>query len=111
MAATPLSRSPNEIHSTHGIPMSVGKIYWIQLDITSPDNFLFLNEDSASRLIQKLSQIGKHNVRTDNKEIQKIIANSFSLSLIPGNEMIIASYINIFLHLLIQFFMRNSVFL
>lgn len=94
---------PNEIHSTHGIPMSLGKIYWLQLDISDPRNFLFLNHEAASVLIQKLSTIRHHNIRTDNKEIQSIITKSFSLALISGNEMMIASYLTIYLHLLIRF--------
>ena len=94
---------PNEVHSTHGIPMSLGKIYWLQLDISDPRNFLFLNHEAASVLIQKLSTIRHHNIRTDNKEIQSIITKSFSLALISGNEMMIASYLTIYLHLLIRF--------
>ena len=94
---------PNEVHSTHGIPMSVGKIYWIQLDISDPQNFLFFNHDAASSLISKLSSIRHHNIRTDNKEIQSLITKSFSLSFTPGNELIIASYLTIYLHLLIRF--------
>ncbi|MCI8853870.1 MAG: AraC family transcriptional regulator [Lachnospiraceae bacterium] len=94
---------PNEIHSTNETSMSLGKIYWIQLDVSHASRFLFLDKEAASLLIQKLYSIKNHNIRTDNQEIQAIITKAFSLALTPGNEMMIASYLIIYLHLLINF--------
>ena len=94
---------PNEIHSTHEMPLSPGKFYWVQLDIKSPEHFLFLEQNAAEYLIRQMSEIKLHSIRTDNKEISHVISKAFSLALQNGNPMIVASYIQIFLHLLLYF--------
>jgi len=94
---------PNEVHSTNGVPMSLGQIYWLQLDISDADNFLFLNRDAANLLISDLQKIDHHNIRTDNKEIRNILVKAFELTSTTGNEYMVASYITIYLRLLINF--------
>jgi len=94
---------PNEVHSTNGIPLSLGQIYWLQLDISDSANFLFLNESASIPLISSLQKIKHHNIRTDNKEIRNILIKAFDLTSVSGNEYMIASYITIYLHLLINF--------
>jgi len=94
---------PNEVHSTNEIPLSLGQIYWLQLDISNPANFLYLNENAAIPLINSLQKIKHHNIRTDNKEIRNILVKSFDLASSSGNEYMVASYIAIYLHLLIKF--------
>lgn len=94
---------PNEVHSTNGIPMSLGQIYWIQLDVSDPSHFLFLEQGAASRLIHRLSQINRHSIRTDNKEIRNVLKTAFSLTFTPGSKYMIASYLTIYLHLLLKF--------
>lgn len=32
---------PNEVHGTNAGPVSVGELYWFQLDISDENNFLF----------------------------------------------------------------------
>lgn len=94
---------PNEMHSTNSTPMSVGEILWLQLDISSEADFLFLDRKAAATLIRQLHAIPHHNIRTDNKEIRSVLTKAFSLVLESGNEMMTASYITIYLHLLIHF--------
>ena len=94
---------PDEVHSTNETPMSVGQIYWIQLDVSDSSNFLFLSQAAAESLIRQLRAIPRHNIRTDNKEIRTVLTKAFSLTFTPGNEVMIASYLTIYLHLLIYF--------
>lgn len=94
---------PSEIHSTNEIPMSVGEIYWLQLDISDSSNFLFLNQTAAESLIQQLQNIPHHNIRTDNKDVRKILEKVFPLAFTPGNEVLIASYLTVYLYFLLDF--------
>ena len=41
---------PNEVHSTNFRPLSAGEIIWFQLDISNPEQFLFLSRDAAEEL-------------------------------------------------------------
>jgi AraC-like DNA-binding protein len=93
---------PDEVHSTNDIPISLNHQYWMQVDISNPKEFLFLNEEVAEELIQELYRIDKHVIPTNNKEIRSIIEKAFELTYTPGNRLLIASYISIFLQLLIN---------
>ncbi|MDR1541245.1 MAG: AraC family ligand binding domain-containing protein [Clostridiales bacterium] len=46
----------NEVHSTHETPMSVGEIYWLQLDISDSGHFLFLAFKEAKELISQIKK-------------------------------------------------------
>lgn len=93
---------PDEVHSTNDIPISLNHQYWMQVDISDPCNFLFLKEEIARELIQELYQMDKHLIPTDNKEIRYIIEKAFELTNSPGNRILIANYLSIFLQLLIS---------
>lgn len=95
--------TPNEIHSTNEVPMSIGEIYWIQFDISDPSHFLYLNKNAASAIIKELHNIKSHTISTDNKEVRKILMQAFLLTSNSDNKHLIASYLTIFLHLLISF--------
>lgn len=92
---------PNEIHSTAGVPLTSGEIYWFQLDVESCRNLLFLSEKGASDLIQKLRNIRHHVVNTGNKDMTNCIVNAFKQACSAGDPHLTASYITLFLHLLI----------
>lgn len=92
---------PNEIHSTHGAPLSPLKMYWLQIDVSNPEQFLFLDKKSAQNLIDSLSSLNKHLIKTDNKEIRKVIEKAFRLSLEKCKPMLVTSYILTFLELLL----------
>lgn len=70
---------PNEIHDTGSIPMSMNEMYWFQLDISSWDNFLFLGQDWAKDLIERLKNIQNRVIKTDDKEMVSLIKRCFSL--------------------------------
>ncbi len=94
---------PNEIHSTNNIPITMNEIYWFQLDISNPNEFLNLDFNSAKSLIEKLNQIDTHLISTDNKEIKQVLIKAFNNAIFEPNPILISSYIVIFLNLLIEF--------
>lgn len=60
---------PNEIHSTNSVPMTIGEICWIQLDVSSPKEFLFLTETAAKELIEKMNRIEHHRILDCSKHV------------------------------------------
>lgn len=99
---------PNEPHSTNQIPLTPKQIYWFQLDISDPENFLFLSPPIARKLIDDLYSIRKHMVNTDNKEITQIMKHIYDQCMGERNSLEIANYIIIFLQRLI-YFSQNEV--
>lgn len=99
---------PNEPHSTNQIPLTPKQIYWFQLDISDPENFLFLSPPIARKLIDDLYNINKHMVSTDNKEITQIMKHIYDQCMGERNSLEIASYIIIFLQRLI-YFSQNEI--
>lgn len=94
---------PNEVHSTNHVPIAINNIYWFQVEIGNPENFLFLNGETGKRLITELFSIDKHIITTDNKEIRRITEQAFQLCEEGGNRLQIAGYILIFFQLLLAF--------
>lgn len=94
---------PDEVHSTNEIPITLNMQYWIQVDVSDPSHFLFLKKDTAASLIEELHQIKRHVVSTDNKEIRSMLEKAYLLAQKPGNELLTASYLTIFLQLVIAF--------
>lgn len=93
---------PNETHSTNDIPISLNHQYWMQIDISSPDHFLFLDRPTADKLIQNLQRIDQHVIAIDSKEICPLIKKAFDLCLNGGSPLRIAAYLIIFLESLIM---------
>lgn len=98
---------PDEVHSTNDTPISLNHQYWMQVDISDPHNFLFLNDETASELIRELHLIDKHVIATDNKQIRYIIEKAFELAGNPESRFLVAGYLSIFLQLLISFSKEN----
>lgn len=94
---------PNEVHSTNNSPITVNEQYWFQLDISNPDELLFLNRIAAEDLISNLKKINRHVIATDNKEIRSTLTNGFSLAYEKGDKFMVAAYLLLFLKLLIKF--------
>ena len=99
---------PDEPHSTNQIPLTPKQIYWFQLDISDPENFLFLSPPIARKLIDDLYGIQKHIVSTDNKETTQIMKHIYDQCMGERNSLEIASYIIIFLQRLI-YFSQNEI--
>lgn len=92
---------PDEIHSTNDVPISLTHFYWIQIDISDPDHFLFLKKDVAQELIQNLLELKNHVITAENKELARAIEKAFQLCRAAGSRLQIAGYVLIFLELLL----------
>lgn len=93
---------PDEIHGTNDVPITLGEIYWFQLDISDPDHFLFMKKDAATDVIARLKNIPHHVVQADAQEIHPPLIRAFHLAQSQGDPMFIASYLQLFLHLLLS---------
>lgn len=93
---------PDEIHSTNDIPISLNHQYWIQLDISDPAHFLFLEEQAAAELIADLYTISEHVIPLDNPEVSRMIARAFDLCRKNGNRIQVAACLLIFLEVLVS---------
>lgn len=94
---------PNEVHSTNHMPISLNHQYWLQVDVSDPDHFLFLNRSMAQKLIADLKSIPRHVIATDRQEIRSVLEQAFALTQKEGSQLFIASYLSVFLQLVIQF--------
>lgn len=94
---------PNEIHSTNGMPLSYGEIYWLQIEVNDPDNLLFLNRNAAANLIDGLNKIPHHIVKIDDdRRLSHLLHEAFKLAITESSPSLIAGYLNLFLNLLIS---------
>lgn len=89
---------PNEVHGTNNVPITVGELYWFQLDVSDPKNFLFLNETAAADMIAKLQAIPRHVVKANAEEIHPLLKHAFDLARNEEEPAFIASYLQLFLH-------------
>ncbi len=94
---------PNEVHASENTPLSSIRMYWMQIDTSDPSRFLFLDTDTANKLIASLNRLDKHIISTDNGEIRKIIEHAFHQCIGNGNPYLIAGYLVVFLNLLLDF--------
>lgn len=94
---------PNEIHGTNNVPISLGEIYWFQLDISDEDNFLYLNKETAHYMIEQLKAIPHHVVQANAEEICPLLKQAFRLAQMGDDPHIIATYLQLFLHLVIAY--------
>ncbi|MGM9660209.1 MAG: AraC family transcriptional regulator [Faecousia sp.] len=97
---------PNVVHSTEEVPMGIGEICWIQLDISDEDNFLFLRKDAAHDMIQSLSSIPNGCIHTDNKECTRILKEIIRDILevpVAYSPFRMGSYLSVYLDMLMRF--------
>lgn len=92
--------TPNEIHSTDEVPLSLGEVYWFQLVTNDPSRFLFLETAAAEMLIAGLNGIAAHVVKISARESEYLI-QAFHFARSESNPYVVASFINLFLHILI----------
>lgn len=50
---------PDEVHDTASAPMSLHQMYWFQLDVSDPAQFLYMAPDAAGALIRQLLLEGR----------------------------------------------------
>lgn len=92
---------PDEIHGTNSTPITVGEIYWFQIDISDPEHFLFLNREAAEDMISQLKKLPHHIVQTESRETYPLLKNALSLALNGESPQLTATYLQLFIHLLI----------
>lgn len=92
---------PNEIHSTDQEPMSKGEIYWIQLEMTQTEDFLFLNEEAACSL-REMFRNCHHKITSDNQESRRTLEQAFAMALKGENRYYTANLIVSFLYCLLN---------
>lgn len=94
---------PNEIHSTNCIPMSVGEIYWIQLNIANEENLLYLNREASAHLIHRIRSLPHHTVAINNSDVLSSLKQAFKICLHSGNKYIAAAHLTLFLQYLPEY--------
>lgn len=94
---------PNEVHGTNRTPINIGALYWFQLDVSDKNHFLFLKPEAAGELITALNNISLHVVKTDIKKMLPLIKEAFHYGQNPQTSQLAASYLQLFLHLLIDY--------
>lgn len=72
---------PNELHSTAQSPLSLGGFFWIQLDVSVMENFLFLSEEARGHLIEALSSMTAHVIKAENSALVSLCKKTFKLAL------------------------------
>lgn len=92
---------PNEVHGTNDTPISLGELYWFQLDISNPKEFLFMKESAATHMITKLKALSHHVIQANAKEIHPLMQQAFYQAQINAEPEFIASYLQLFLHLVL----------
>ncbi len=93
---------PNEIHSTNDTPISLNQQFWIQLDVSDPENFLFLQPETAESFIQDLYRLDRHVISTHSKRIGTAIEEAFRLSLQGSRPLLVVSCLLLFFQLLLE---------
>lgn len=77
---------PNEVHSTNEIPMSKGKIYWFQIDVSNPEDFLYLSYKAAQHIIYELSKISCHKICIKNTNPAYLFSHILRMSNNPSQS-------------------------
>lgn len=98
---------PDEIHGTNEVPVTVGDLYWFQIDVSSENNFLFLNQEAAHHLIGQLLALPHHIVKTEIRKTAPFIRHTFELAKCGADPFLIASHLLLFLHMIISSSVRE----
>lgn len=64
---------PDVVHSTNEAPLSVCELFWVQLDTSDPDNFLYLAPPAARALIDALHAVSEPHICTDNNGLRRAV--------------------------------------
>ncbi len=96
---------PDVVHSTNELPLSAGELLWLQLDIHSPDGFLFLDKTAAGQLIRLLQSAHNPCIRTDNRLVQRVAGSIIATMTrtLSGCTHRLAAELVYFLYLLLDF--------
>lgn len=70
---------PDELHSSAKSPLTVGEFFWIQIDMSEDNNFLFLNHEAAETLKRRLYSINTHVIETADKTIVELCSDIYKM--------------------------------
>lgn len=99
---------PDEVHGTDQRPITVGELYWFQLDISKEQDLLFLSPKASKALVEQLLTIPRHVVNTDIKKTLPLLEKAFSLAFRGENPYLTATLIQLFLHLTLEYSREES---
>lgn len=94
---------PNEVHGTNETPVTVGGLYWFQLDVSDETQFLFLEPSAARNVISSLKSLPHHVIRTEMKKTFPIIEKAFQYAPQKDFHQLAASLLLLFLHMIILY--------
>lgn len=94
---------PGEHLTSEQHPSTPVSLYAFQLDISDENNFLFLNSSAAHTMITQLLEIPYHIIQTDATQTVPLLKNAFQLTESQENPLLAASYLQLFLLLLISY--------
>lgn len=106
-----LITKPDEIHSTNLSPLSVGELYWFQLNISDLEDFLFLSQNAVSSLLKKMESVSIHKIKTDSREMLSLLKNFFYLCSMQKDFFMASSYLCLFLHKLCDYSSKSHAHL
>lgn len=67
----------DEVHDTGNVPMSLHQMYWFQLQINDPTQFLFMDSLAAHEIISRLNQLPTRVIKMSS-HVENILAEVFS---------------------------------
>lgn len=99
---------PNEVHGTNETPITIGELYWFQLDTSTKESLLFLDLEASRDLIDNLNQIELHVIKTDQKKTLPLLKQAFELATAGENRYFVASLIHLFLHIILVYSRQST---
>lgn len=90
---------PDEIHSTNTSPITRSELIWFQIDISNPDNLLFLDTPTANQLFEQMHNLRSRKFRM-NASMITLITEAFSNAYHKTAPQLTASYLSLILQLL-----------
>lgn len=96
---------PDQVHSTNEVPIALGEIFWIQLDMGHPEHFLFLDAAAAATMQEQLLQLPSGILHPDTTFCTQLVRRIIRETLQDAagyRPQRIASYLLVYLHLLLQ---------
>lgn len=92
---------PNEVHGTNETPVTLGGLYWFQLDVSDENQFLFLKPEAARSVISSLKTITHHVIHTEIEKAFPLIEKAFHYAPQEEFQQMAATLVSLFLHVVI----------
>jgi len=92
---------PNEIHGTNHEPVSLGELYWFQLDVSREQEILFLCPEASELLISGLKKLSHHVVHHEISGMRTLVEKAFYAAC-EGKRFLAAAYVQLYLQFLVE---------